>query len=521
MEEEKKEKIRVRFAPSPTGNFHIGSARTALFNYLYARKNNGSFVLRIEDTDRERSREEYENDIMRSLEWLGLAWDEGVFEKEEKGSYGPYRQSKRGQIYKRYVEKLLSKGEAYYCFCSKEKLEKSREEQKRKKQPPRYEGDCFNLDPKERKKLLEEGREYVVRLHLPQNDIIEFEDMVKGKVVFNANDIGGDFVIAKSDFSPLYNLACSVDDYEMQITHVIRGEDHISNTPKQILIQRALGVTSPKYAHLPLILGPDKNKLSKRHAAVSMYEYKEKGYLPEGVVNFISFLGWNPGGEREIYSLKEITELFSFDKCQKSGAVFNIDKLNFINGYYIRNKDLEELVTLCIPYLLDTGLITLKFKESRYPPAYGGTQARAGYYVPEKDTFYEFEKLKQIISLYRERMKVLSEVVQLTDYFFKDDIDYDKEILFWKDMTKEEIENSLEEGIKAFSEIKNWEAETIKEKLVERASKNRDKGRLLWPVRVALSGKKASASPFDIAWVLGHKDTIKRLKTAKQRLSDA
>jgi len=513
-----KKQPRVRFAPSPTGNFHIGSARTALFNYLYAKKERGVFILRIEDTDKERSKKEYEDDIMRSLRWLGLDWDEGVLEEKEKGNNGPYRQSKRGDVYRKYVEKLLEKGEAYYCFCTKERLEKAKEEQRKKKEAPRYDGNCFSLSKEEREKLLAEKKDYVIRLHLPQNSVFEFKDMVKGKVSFNADDVGGDFVIAKSDFSPLYNFACSIDDYEMEITHVIRGEDHISNTPKQLIIQKALDIPSPSYAHLPLILGPDKNKLSKRHAAVSLYEYKKKGYLPEGVVNFLAFLGWNPGGEREIYSLEEMVKLFSLEKCQRSGAIFNTDKLNFINGYYIRNTELEKITSLCIPYLLEKGLITLEYKEDRYPPAYGGVQARANYFVPEKGVSMDFENIKKIISLYKERMKVLSEVTELVDYFFKDEISYEKELLFWKDMTEEELKESLQKGIDTLSKIKEWKQESIEEELVKKASENKDKGRLLWPVRVALSGKKASASPFEIAWVLGPEDAIKRLKMAKNKL---
>ena len=512
--------IRVRFAPSPTGYFHIGSARIALFNFLYAKKCNGTFVLRIEDTDRERSKEEYENDIMRSLKWLGLQWEEGVFENKEKGDFGPYRQSERGKIYKEYVKKLLESGNAYYCFCTKEELEERREKQKTKKEAPRYDGKCFKLSDDEKKKRFAQNKDYVIRLRLPENDTIEFEDLVRGKVKFDSNDIGGDFVIARGDFSPLYNFACSVDDYEMKITHVIRGEDHISNTPKQILVQRALGIPTPDYAHLPLTLGPDKSKLSKRHTAVSLYEYKEKGYLAKGLVNFIAFLGWNPGGEREIYSLEEMINLFSFDKCQRSGAIFNIDKLNYINGYYIRNMDTKELTKLCVPYLLTSNLITLRFEESQYPPAYGGTEVRADYLITEKNESASFEKIKAIVSLYQERMKTLSEISEFADYFFREELDYGKELLFWKEMTKEEIEDSLEKGIEILSGIKEWDIDSIQEKLIEEASKNKDKGRLLWPIRAALSGKKASASPFEIAQVLGPKDTIKRLKTAKMKLKN-
>ncbi len=513
-----KNKVRVRFAPSPTGYFHVGSARAALFNFLYAKKNKGTFILRIEDTDRERFDKRYEEDIMRSLEWLGLVWDEGPSPEGEKGSFGPYYQTERKDIYKKYLLKLLEEEKAYYCFCSKEKLEEARKKQKERKEPPRYEGNCFSLSKEERERLKKEGREFTVRLHLPENEEVVFNDLIRKKVKFNTKDIGGDFVVAKQDLSPLYNFACVVDDQEMQITHVIRGEDHISNTPKQILLQKALGFTVPEFAHLPLILGPDKSKLSKRHGTVSLYEYKEKGYLPEALVNFIALLGWNPGTDEEIFTLEEIVKNFSLEDCQKSGAVFNEDKLNYINGHYIRRMDLSKLTNDCLPYLLKEGLLQADFEETQYPPAYGGKEPSFIYYAPMKKEKISFEKLKEIISLYQERMKILSEVGELTDYFFKDTLDYEKDLLFFKDATEEEIEESLDKAIKTLSSIKNWEKEEIERILIEEANRARNRGVFLWPLRVALSGKKASASPFDIVYVLGPKEALTRLKTAKNKL---
>ncbi len=504
-----KDKKRVRFAPSPTGNLHIGAARTALFNFLFARKNNGVFVLRIEDTDKERSRREYEDDIMRSLEWLGISWDEG-----------PYKQSERKDIYKKYVLQLLEKGKAYYCFCKKEKLDQEKEEQRKRKEPPRYNGNCFSLSAGEREKLIEKGESFVIRLKIPEKEVIEFKDHIRGKVKFNLSDIGGDFVIAKEDFSALYNFVCAVDDYEMKITHVIRGEDHISNTPKQILIQKALGVTTPDYAHIALTLGTDKSKLSKRHGAVSLNEYKEKGYLPEALVNFIALLGWHPGGDKEIYTIDEIIEKFSLSDCQKSGAIFDIKKLDYINGYYIRQMETEELTKLCIPYLLDAGLINAEFEEDQYPPAYGGVQPKVAYYLPETKEKIEFSKIVSVISLYQERMKVLSETKDLVDYFFKKEIAYDKDLLFWKNADEKETVENIEKCIGAISLIEKWEKKPIEEKLLEEAGKQKDKGKMLWPLRAALSGKKASASPFDILWVLGREESLKRLKMAKNKLKE-
>ncbi len=483
-------KVRVRFAPSPTGSFHIGSARTALFNYLFAKKNKGSFVMRIEDTDKERSLEKYEIDIMRSLRWLNINWDEGATENRgESGDFGPYRQSKRGAVYKKYLQLLLQEGKAYRCFCKKEALEKERKDQLKRGEAPKYSGKCADLSQKE-------GDDFVIRFRCPKEGKTSFNDLIREDVSFDNEGIG-DFVIGKSDFSPLYNFAVVVDDQEMQITHVIRGEDHISNTPKQILLQNALGFDSPLYAHLPLILGSDRSKLSKRHATVSMYEYKEKGYLPEAMVNFISFLGWNPGGEEEIYSLDQIVEKFDISRCKKSGAIFNIEKLDSINGNYIRKKSDKDLAKLCLPFLISSGLLDPKQAENE-------------------------EKIKEIIkivSIYKERMKRLCEISEFADYFFRPDsgIDYDKDLLRWKDMSDNEIHSSIEKGIKTIEQVKEWNQESVKKALTEAAGEK--KGEFLWPFRVALSGKKASAGPFEIAWILGPKKTINRLKNAKNKLS--
>ncbi len=495
-------KVRTRFAPSPTGPFHVGSARTALFNYLFTRKSGGVFVLRIEDTDKERSNSKYEEDIIRSLEWLGIDWDEGV----EKGKYGPYRQSKRGEVYKKYLKQLLEEGKAYRCYCSAKDLEKEREEQRKRGEAPRYSGKCAQL------KKEKEG-DFVVRFRLPQKEEIHFKDLIRKEVSFKVEDIG-DFVIGKSDFSPLYNFAVVVDDHEMQITHVIRGEDHISNTPRQIVLQEALDFHTPYYAHLPLILGPDKSKLSKRHAAVSMYEYREKGYLPEAMINFLSFLGWNPGGEREIYSLEEIIKEFDIERCKKGGAVFNIKKLDSINGEYIRSKDSEELAKMCIPFLVNSGLLYVEWEEEQFVPAYGGKELTSSLF--DKDgKEVKMEKISQVVSICKERMRNLAEITELADYFFIE-VEYDKELLQWKDMSTEEIHSSLEKGIEAISRIENWELSEIEEVLTKEAGEN--KGPFLWPFRVALSGKKASAGPFEIAWVLGREETLKRLKKAKNKL---
>jgi glutamyl-tRNA synthetase len=453
----------------------------------------GEFVLRIEDTDKERSKKEYQDDIMRSLEWIGVKWD-----------LGPYRQSERSDVYKKYLNKLIESGEVYPCFCTKEKLEENRRKQQERKEPPRYEGDCASLSEEERRKMIEDGADFVFRIKVPQEKIIEIQDKIKGKIKFNSSDIGGDFVVAKKDLSPLYNFACVVDDYDMGVTDVIRGDDHISNTPKQIIISEALNIPVPSFAHLPLILGPDKSKLSKRHGAASLYEYKEQGYLPEALFNFISLLGWNPGTEEEIYSPEKIIEMFLLEKCQKSPAVFDIEKLKYINGRYIRSRKIEQLTKDCIPFLVKENLL-----KELSPDSYQTVETKKGLSLKE---------LEQIIGLYQERLKYLSEVGELVDYFFKKDLDYEKELLFWKNAKEEETKKSIDKSIEILSNIKDWKKEEVERRLIEGANTMENRGLLLWPLRAALSGKKASASPFDIAYLLGKEEVLNRLKGALKKL---
>jgi nondiscriminating glutamyl-tRNA synthetase len=504
MKENKKN--RVRFAPSPTGNLHIGATRVALFNYLFAKRTDGVFVLRIEDTDKIRSKKEYEDDIMRSLEWLGITWDEG-----------PFYQSQRTDIYKKHLLYLLENKKIYRCFCTKEELEERKEKQRNRKEAPRYEGKCFSLTQEEEEKLIKDGKDFVFRLRVPENQKLTFEDEIKGSVIFNTGDIGGDFVVARSDYSALYNFVCVVDDFEMKITHVIRGEDHISNTPKQILIGNALNLPIPKFAHCAILLGPDRSKLSKRHGATSIDEYREEGYLAKALVNFMALLGWHPGGDEEIYEIEEIIAKFSFTDCQKSGAVFDVKKLDYINGQHIRRMNLDDFTSLCVPYLLDAGFISASFKEEQHPPAYGGFTPQSVYYSKDGKEI-SFERLKQITSLYQERVKKLSEVKDFLDYFFCEKVDYEKEMLFWKDAKEEETIAALEKAIETVNSLDKWEKEIIYQQLLDTANQKKDRGAFLWPLRVALTGKRASASPFDIVWVLGPELTIKRLKTAKNKL---
>jgi len=492
-------KIRVRIAPSPTGKLHIGTARVALFNFLWAKNQGGRFILRIEDTDLERSDPQFERDIIENLKWLGIKWDEGP---DVGGPFAPYRQSHRLETYAHYIKKLLEEDKIYRCFCTKEELEAQRQNQLSIGRPPVYTGKCRKLSRATVRRYLAEGKPYIFRFKTPHK-IIKFRDMIRGNIEYDCSLLG-DFSIAKNLAAPLYNFAVVVDDFEMKITHVIRGEDHIPNTPKQILLQEALGFPHPKYAHLPLILGEDKSKLSKRHGATAISEYKEKGYLPEAMVNFMALLGWNPGTDKEIYTLEELIKEFSLARVQKSSAVFDIKKLDWINGFYIRRKPLDKLTKLCIAYLIKSGFIKKLYKSK--------------YEIKDTKEIVDLKWIEKIISIYRERLKKLSEISELTDYFFKDKLEYDKELLVWKNMSCKEVKVSLDKAHQLLSDIKEdaWKETKLKTILLAGAEKwGSDRGCLLWPLRAALTGKRASAAPFEIAAILGKKKTLKRIEEAK------
>jgi nondiscriminating glutamyl-tRNA synthetase len=498
---------RTRFAPSPTGSLHLGGARTALFNYLFAQKNKGIFVLRIEDTDKERSLIKFEENILESLKWLGIEWNEF------------YRQSERINIYRQYLEKLLKDNKAYYCFCSESELESQKQYQMSQGIAPHYTGKCADLNEKTINKYLTEKKPAVIRFRTKAKKIV-FTDLIRGKLEFDAG-LMGDMVIAKNLDTPLYNFAVTVDDYEMKINHVIRGEEHISNTPRQILIQEALNFNQPFYAHLPLILAPDKTKLSKRHGANSITDFQEQGYLPETLINFMALLGWSAGPEtKEVYSLPSLIKEFSLEKIQKSGAIFNIKKLDFLNGFYLRQKSIDKLTELCLPYLIETNLIVPQFETEQYPPAYGGKEIKQIYKNPETNKEISFDYLKKIISIYQERLKKLSEISELVDFFFKKDFFSDKDLLKWKEMSDKEIKNSLNLSKKILNQVEqeDWIKENLENLLMAEAGKRKDRGELLWPLRAALTGKQSSAGPFEIAEILGKQETLKRIDNASKQL---
>ena len=513
--EKKAKNVRVRIAPSPTGFLHIGTARTAFTNWLFAQQNNGVFVLRIEDTDRTRSKEEYEQSIIDGLKWLGIQWQEGP---DIGGSFGPYRQSERKEIYQKYIQKLIDSEKLYHCFCSPEDLEAQRNYLMSVGKAPIYSGKCRELTDAEIKENLAQDKQYVFRFKTPPGKV-QFKDMLRGKIEQDTNSFG-DMALAKSITEPLYNLAVVIDDFEMKISHVIRGEDHIPNTPKQILIAQALEIEPPEYLHLPLILAPDKSKMSKRHGAVSIVEYKEHGYLPAAILNFLALLGWNPGDEREVFSAEELIKEFSVEKMQKSGAVFNIVKLDWLNGYYIRNMPLNELTELCVPYLTENELIVpLWGQKEIVVGAYKMPFDVIDYQVVETGEKVNFEYLKRAVGLYQERLKKLSEISELVDFLFKQELDYPAELLIWKDMQNRGVKSSLDTSAKLLGDIRegDWSEKKITDTLIKETNRTGDRGKLLWPLRVALSGKKASAGPFEIAVALGKKKTLQRIEQAKKK----
>ncbi len=506
--EQKQGKIRTRIAPSPTGLFHIGNARTALFNYLFTKKNNGTLILRVEDTDQERSKKEYEEDIIESLKWLDIQYDE------------LYRQSERTEIYKKYIEKFLEEDKAYYCFCPPDELESQRQYQISQGQSPKYSGKCLGMPKQEIEKNLEANKPFVVRFKVPIKKTIFFHDLIRSKIKFDSSQIG-DFIISKGLDQPLYNFVVVVDDYEMKISHIIRGEDHISNTPKQILIQKAMGFPQLKYAHIPLILGTDRSKLSKRHGATSISEYRKLGYLPETIVNFMAFLGWNPDTEREIYTMPSLIKEFSLEGIQKGGAVFNIKKLDNLNGFYIRQKSLKRLTELCMPYLVEAGLIDKTNHDLDYSETPGlFKQKKSKIKIKETKELVDIDYIKNIIQIYQERLKFLSEIVELTSFFFKDKLDYENDLLRWKSMSNQEIKQALDKVGDILRNIdeKKFNKNNLEKIFLTEANGAGDRGSILWPLRVALTGQKASASPFEIAEILGKEKTLKRVVEAEGKL---
>lgn len=492
--------VRTRFAPSPTGFLHIGGLRTALFAYLWARKNGGEFILRIEDTDRERLVEGGIENIISSLKWAGLTIDEGVDLDEahrivQKGSYGPYIQSERLDMYQKYAQILLEKGAAYYAFDTTEELDEMRKRQEVVKQPSMYDREKmknqFTLGADETKKRIEAGEPYVLRLNVPRDGETAFVDRVRGEVRFQ-NKLIDDQVLVKGDGFPTYHLANVVDDHEMQITDVIRGEEWLSSTPKHVLLYEAFGWKIPTFAHLSLLVNEQKQKLSKRHGDVSVEDFKEAGYLPEALINFIAFLGWNPGDEQEIFSLEALVEAFDWNKVSKAAAVFNREKLDWYGKQYIAAMSPEHLAEVSEPF----------FKKNNIQ--------------------YSIFNIQSVVALEQGRVATLKELAENSAYLFAETLQYDPELLVWKKSTAEDAKEKLQELLKhlAKTSLSSWNKENLEKEIMAWIEQNHfNTGDVLWPMRVALSGQKNSPGPFDIAGVLGKEKTLERIECAIQLLS--
>ena len=481
--------VRVRFAPSPTGIPHVGNIRTALFNWLFARHCKGSFILRIEDTDVTRKVKGAAEAILDSLTWLGLDWDEGP---GVGGDYGPYFQSQRLEIYQDVAKRLVEGGNAYFCYCSPQRLEEMRKEQMKRKQPPGYDRRCRDLTEKERTEFEAQGITPVVRFRMPLEGQIKFHDLIRGEVVFEAATLD-DLVLLKSDGYPTYHLANVVDDHLMKISHVLRADEWLSSTPRHIPLYGVLGYEPPQFAHLPMILGSDRAKLSKRHGATSIMEYLKQGYLPDAVVNFLALLGWSLDDKTDIISRDELVANFSIERVGKTGAIFNHEKLAWMNGMYIRKLSTEEMVQQAMPFL-EAGLPkTVKRPISR-------------------------EYLQQIMPLLQERMKVLGEVSELADFFFVDELDYDAGMLFKKGMDKAGAIAALEASRERLESCSFDEASlegVLRPLAAELGLKT---GVLFGLLRVAVTGRTAAPPLFETMAVLGKETCLKRIVAALTRL---
>ena len=463
------ENVRVRFAPSPTGHLHIGGARTALFNWLFARHNKGTFILRIEDTDRTRSTDEYIDSIMEGMKWLDLDWDEG-----------PYRQTDRFDIYRRYAERLIKEGNAYYCYCSPEELEQRRQEALSKGKSLKYDGRCRNL------KEPETGRNPAIRFKMPQGGEITVHDLIKGMVVFD-NALLDDLIIVRSDGTPTYNFTVVADDVDMNITHVIRGDDHLNNTPKQIHIYNALGYNVPLFAHLPMILGADKARLSKRHGATSVIAYKEMGYLPHALVNYLVRLGWSYG-DQEVFTSEELIEHFSFENVGKSSAVFNPEKLLWLNSQYIINSRNEELAELVIPFLVKEKVI-------------------------EEGQSLDIRWLSKAVATLKERSKTLAELAQSLRYYIADEIEYNAKAKE-KFLNDKNLPNLIELR-ELLKNLDDFSVSGIEKVFMTTVEKHNIKlGNIAQPVRVAMTGRTESPGIFEVIEIAGKEKTLKRLEKA-------
>jgi len=478
----KLESIRVRFAPSPTGFLHIGGARTALFNFLFARRHHGQFLLRIEDTDQARSDSQLIEIIFQNLKWLGLKWDEE-----------PVYQSQHFEKYRYVCAELLKKNNVYPCFCSQDVLREKREEALKMTGEYRYDRTCLQISVGEAKERMERGDPFVLRFHVPEGET-QFEDGVRGKVTVNHQELD-DFVIQRSDGSPVYQVAVVVDDHDMAISHVVRGDDHLSNTPKQILIYKAMDWPVPQFAHVPLILGSDKKRLSKRHGATSVTEYERGGILPEALVNFLGLLGWSPGDNREILSLQEMIDSFSIERISKNPAVFDEMKLTWMNAQYIHARTDLELTKCLLPSIIQVG------------------------WIQETDMELQLPYIQKCVGLFKERMKTLTDFIDTCAYFFCDPPVYEEKAV-QKHWMKEGVLHRMELILEALQTLQDWNTEEL-EKIVRDLAEEEGvgAGKYIHPVRLALTGSGISPGLFEVMEILGREVVLKRLSKAAAFLS--
>ena len=480
-------KVRVRYAPSPTGNLHIGNARTALFNYLFAKHYGGDFVLRIEDTDFKRNKEEGERSQLKYMDWLGLDYDEGIGKEKE---FGPYRQSERIEIYQKYAEQLLAEDKAYKCYMTAEELEAEREEQVANGLPPRYSGKHAHLTKEEQEQFEKEGRKPSIRIRVPQDRTYSFNDMVKGELSFEGKDFG-DFVIVKNDGVATYNFAVAIDDHLMEISHVLRGDDHVSNTPKQLVVYEALGFKPPIFGHMTLIVNENKKKLSKRDETIIQFieQYDDLGYLPEALFNFITLLGWSPEGEQEIFTREEFVKIFDEKRLSKSPAFFDNNKLTWINNQYIKAQPLERIVNLALPFFVKEGVATQEEVDNN----------RAWY--------------EKLISLYQPQMSYGAEIVELTKQFFVEEIKFDEEEL---EILKQETTVAVfEDFLEKLEVAGDFSSENIKT-LIKTIQKDTGvKGKnLFMPIRIASTGSMHGPELNTSLELLGRDRVVARVKAA-------
>lgn len=483
--------IRLRLAPSPTGFLHIGNLRTALFGYLLAKSQHGQFILRIEDTDQKREVAGAVDSLINILDWVGINFDEGP---NQGGDYGPYVQTQRLAIYQKYTAELLTTKQAYHCFCSAEHLEQRRAQQSANHQAPRYDRTCRDLSDEEVNKKLQDNQPFVIRQAMPLSGEVTVHDELRGDITFGAIDLE-DHVLVKSTGIPTYQLANVIDDHLMHISQVTRGEEWLPSFPKNILLYQALGWTPPQFIHLPLILNKGGGKLSKRQGDVFVEDFKQLGYLPEALINFCALLGWHSKDDNEIWSLEGLITNFNLAGLGVSPAVFDLDKLDYLNGYYIRQMPLATLAKVCRPYLADYLSI-----------------------APKECTTDEY--VQAVVRLEQARLKKLSEIKEQTAFFFID-IDYEAQLLVWKKSDTEKTKNALNELLAELNKIPsdNWTQSTLEETLLTYIkNKEAGLGDYLWPMRVALTGQKASPGPFEVAEVLGQQLTLTRLKTAMEKL---